>query len=426
MLLETITDFSNPPAMHKCLRLLGSFEGLLWQMDKRSPLHFTLAAHVDGVTTIHKWKEALEQTRQRHPLWSACITETNGGFPFFEQMQDPHVGFRVIKSITVEEWENEVARELCARFDTIAGPLVRAVLVHTELSSMLILSAHHSICDGMSLVFTIRDVLQTLSGSKLKTLALHSSEENSFGLQSLPRTHIQDAELWTGLQPVPTVYRSSCSVPPEVCSLQFSFGLTDALRARARQEGTTVHAALLAAAGIAARSNSSYASGRDLHLCSTINNRGLLDSPEDCCVLFTACDFPIAESTAEDFWDLARRSKKVLRSAQSEDGVRGVLGAVEAVAKAGLDDYSAGEAGGKLFKFDIHLSNLGLIEVPTVYGSISLRHLWGPGVLIGYEGEQTLGASTLNGHLCLLHTSHTPLPQFLEDIESLLGTATKQ
>jgi len=420
MILETVLRETSQA--QGFLRYLGSFEELLWQMNKRSPLHATLAAHVDGSTTIGGWRSALDQTRRRHSLWSAVIAQTEDGAPFFQAMRDPGVELRVIEGEFNQGWEREVARELSVRIDAESGPLVRAVLMHNDSSCMLILSAHHSICDGMSLAFAMRDVLQALSGSKLKKLSLHSSQERRLGMCSEPR-----AQRRSGLRPevsaARTVYRSNSSIIPEVRSLQFSYILTDALRKRARQENTTVHAVLLAAAGMAARRNPGYGSDRDLHLCSTISNRARAGSPEDCGVFFTACDFPLQDSPVDDLWNLARRSKDKLSLGQSEDGVKAVLGAVDGIVQSGLDAYSAGEEGGKLFLFDIHLSNLGAVAIPTSYGALSLRQLWGPGVLIGFAGEQTLGVSTLNGRLCLLHTSHRPLPGFLDQIESTLSLA---
>jgi Condensation domain len=295
MILETVlSDASQAQAF---LRPLGSFEELLWQMDKRSPLHATLAAHVDG-SAIEEWRSALDQTRQRHPLWSAVIAQTEDGAPFFQTMHHPGVALRVLEDEFAQAWEREVARELSLRIDAENGPLIRAVLMHTDSSSMLILSAHHSICDGMSLAFAMRDVLQALSGSKLNKLSLHSSQEHMIGICSEPR-----AQRWSGLRPemtlALTVYRSSSSIIPEVRSLQFSYALTDALRKRVRQEKTTVHAALVAATGIVARRNPGYGAGRDLHLCSTISNRGRVGSPEDCGVFFTACDFPLPDSPVD-------------------------------------------------------------------------------------------------------------------------------
>jgi hypothetical protein len=289
MIPETV--LSETSQAQGFLRPLGSFEELLWQMNKRSPLHATLAAHVDGLTTIEEWRSALEQTRRRHPLWSAVIAETDDGPPFFQAMYAPGVELRIIEGEFTQRWEREVARELSIRIDTESGPLVRAALMHNDASCMLILSAHHSICDGMSLAFAMRDVLRALSGIKLSELSLHSSQEDTLGMCSEP-TAQRRSEQRPEVASAPTVYRSNSSIIPEVRSLQFSYVLTDALRKRARQEKTTVHAALLAAAGMAARRNPGYGSDRDLHLCSTISNRARVGSPEDCSVFFTACDFP--------------------------------------------------------------------------------------------------------------------------------------
>ena len=46
------------PRVHPSLRPLGAFEELLWQMDRRSQLHATLAAHIDGSTTIKQWRRS--------------------------------------------------------------------------------------------------------------------------------------------------------------------------------------------------------------------------------------------------------------------------------------------------------------------------------------------------------------------------------
>ena len=423
MVLDTSPVLNELFQAQHSLRPLGPFEELLFQMDKRSPLHASLVVHVDGLTTIEGWKGALERTRRRHPLWSAVVTEAKGERPCFQEMLDPRVSLRVIKGDFSPYWEREVARELSLPTDHENGPLVRAVLLHTDASCMLILSAHHSICDGMSLAFAIRDTLQALSGIKLEELDLHGSEEDTLGLLSQPRPQRLGAEQlpepWTNF----SVYRSCSSLVPEVSSLQFSCAFTEALRKRAREERTTVHAALVAAAGIAARRQPGYGSGRDLHLCSTISNRALLDSPEDCGVFFTASDFTLADGALDDLWDLARKAKQSLVPAQTADGAKAVLRAVGGIVSSSLDDYSAGEEGGKLFLFDIHVSNLGADPIPTLYGGLSLRQLWGPAVLIGFDGEQNLGASTVNGRLSLLHTSHRPLPGFLDRLESILSSA---
>ena len=48
---------------------------------------------------------------------------------------------------------------------------------------------------------------------------------------------------------------------------------------------------------------------------------------------------------------------------------------------------------------------------------------FGPAVVTGFEGQQTVGVSTVNGALCLLHTSHTPPEGLLEKTQSVLAQA---
>jgi hypothetical protein len=49
--------------------------------------------------------------------------------------------------------------------------------------------------------------------------------------------------------------------------------------------------------------------------------------------------------------------------------------------------------------------------------------MFGPAVLTGFEGHQTIGVATVNRALCLLHTSHTPPEGLLEKTRSVLTQA---
>jgi hypothetical protein len=44
----------------------------------------------------------------------------------------------------------------------------------------------------------------------------------------------------------------------------------------------------------------------------------------------------------------------------------------------------------------------------------------GPCALLGFEGEQTIGVATVDGSLCLTHTSHTPGERLLETMSGVL------
>ena len=124
---------------------------------------------------------------------------------------------------------------------------------------------------------------------------------------------------------------------------------------------------------------------------------------------FTAFGDSFAHGNKESFWDLARSAKHHLEPAQSIVGAKAMLGAVDGeTAKALVADESE-ERPGRIFLFDCHISNLGVLPLAHTYGSISVESIWGPGVLLGFQGEQTLGVSTVNDSICLAHVSHDPI-----------------
>ena len=77
----------------------------------------------------------------------------------------------------------------------------------------------------------------------------------------------------------------------------------------------------------------------------------------------------------------------------------------------------------KVFASEVLLTNLGSLSFDRQFGPVTLKAMFGPAVLTGFEGHQTIGVATVNGALCLLHTSHTPPKGLLEKIQSVLAQA---
>jgi hypothetical protein len=75
------------------------------------------------------------------------------------------------------------------------------------------------------------------------------------------------------------------------------------------------------------------------------------------------------------------------------------------------------------FPCELLLTNLGNLPIQFETGALKLKALWGPSVLMGFEGEQTVGVATTNDSLCLLHTSFAPIPSLLERTEGILRSA---
>jgi hypothetical protein len=75
------------------------------------------------------------------------------------------------------------------------------------------------------------------------------------------------------------------------------------------------------------------------------------------------------------------------------------------------------------FNAQVMFTNLGRIPFDSTFGPLTLESLWAPVALRGIEGEQTLGAVTVNGSLHLTHTSPAPIPGLLAGIEEELRKA---
>jgi hypothetical protein len=71
------------------------------------------------------------------------------------------------------------------------------------------------------------------------------------------------------------------------------------------------------------------------------------------------------------------------------------------------------------------VSNLGVLPFETTFGMFKLEALWGPSVFVGIEGEQMIGATTLNGALHLLHSSYTPITKLLNKMQDVLQSMAR-
>jgi len=292
------------------LRPLGSLEEFLWLIDQNRPVHFALAAQVQGPTTVERWRDALDLVQLRHPLLSVRI-ETNGNSrPHFRRETAARIPLRVAQENDVaQRWESEIELELSIPFNARQAPLVRAVLLHEANQAVFILVAHHSIADGLSIAFVIRDVLQALSGNPIDLLPLLRAHEEILGVTRSDAVQPESSKESNSTSPArPATYLRKEDSRPRIKSLRLTPQLTGRLRERARQEGTTVHGALTSAVALAFWQTNPEFKEEPIRLCSPTDTRKLLGLGEDCAVLISARVVAIEPHASTAFWDIARRS----------------------------------------------------------------------------------------------------------------------
>ena len=72
-----------------------------------------------------------------------------------------------INTVKSNDINELLTNELKHRFDLEKGPLIRFTLLH-QTETTLIINCHHTICDGMSLVYLFKDILRILSGGSIQ------------------------------------------------------------------------------------------------------------------------------------------------------------------------------------------------------------------------------------------------------------------
>jgi hypothetical protein len=333
------------------------------------------------------------------------------------------IPLRIVEDDPTTRWEAEVGEELATPFDPNGAPLIRAVLVQGIHDAAFMLVAHHTIADGISLAYVIRDTLHALTDGFLASLPVLPSQEDLLGFDHMPPQRGSAGELDRKTPAVsPSTYRQRDNARPKVQGLRPSPALTASLRDRARQEGTSVHGALCAALAIAGRQVSAEWRDIPVRIVSPINIRPTLGVGEECGV-FVSAAASVFEVGAAGFWDLARLAKESVAAGQGREGAEAVTSALQQAVSGGTDVAAASEFAATAFAREGMATNLGPLPFDSQFGALKLKALWGPAVLQGLEREQTMGVATVGGSLYLTHTSHTPPDGLLQAMQDILVQA---
>ena len=393
------------------LRPLGALEELFCLFDQHFPTNGSLAAQITGHTTVQQWRDALDAVQQRHPLLSACIDTTFNRVPHFRRATSQRIPLRVITS-PFARWQREIAEEVNRPFTPDQAPLFRAVLLHQETYCTFILSSHHAVCDGSSRIFLLRDILLALSGHALEALPLAPSREVLFGAQQR-----------TSTEPGLPSFAAQRHLMPHVEGIKFTPEQTTALQGRAREEGVTIHTAISAALTIAGRAIDKSWRNNPFRIMSPAEIRDILGLEDQCMVSFSGGEISIAPGGSMTFWELARFAKDGLSAVKSAENISRKVDLQSAAVSSNLTVEQALQLKRNVFDAQVMFSNLGRLPFESTFGPLNLETVWAPSALRGIEGEQTLGAVTVNSSLHLTHTSPAPIPGLLVGIEGELSKA---
>lgn len=406
------------------VRFLIGFERLFLAVEKINGFNFGIAVSFRGATEDATWRAAFDRVQERHPLLNAGINEDDPHAPYFTSGAGLPIPLAFHRRVSATDWQRLMESDIAEPFNLSSGPLLRAAILQDERGCDLIITANHVVIDGMGVLALVRDLLRALAGETLGQLPVP------------PAAEARAAEIRV-TSPVPDSLAKPVDEPQPrnrgyasrnrkgratISALRLSQEQTARLLRYTRREQTTVGAVLSAATLSALRDLSPTLKEADLRLTAALDARPYLGNQDDF-VLSIISPRAIAPFPDQELSASARAIKAQLAPFQSFPAIATTFERVEGVLAQNMDATTLVNVMAEGFAHDVGVSNLRTVEFPDLSAGLAAESVWGPSVLVGYEGEHFIGSATFAGALHLTYSSFTPLPGLLEAVSETITKA---
>lgn len=404
------------------------------------PFNVVMVGRVRGSVNPAQLSATFEKLRIRHPLLAVRVQFENDGSGSFLTDGVPAITIQTEPRERDDHWLLHLRKEFRTTFPLETGPLFRCTLIRSPDISEIVLCGHHAICDGMSLGFLLRDMLQNLGNptqEPIKPLIPPSIDRSTVltpppvnALQSFVMSMIN--KKWEAkdikfsesdrIQLHEKFWQYNNSM--ELLAWSMEPEETKCLVERCREEKVTVNSALwtafLAAQSEVQTEKASYRNRSAM----AVNTRDKLkvSAGESCGFFASSLTVQLNYSFSESFWNNARKvHKKISRKLDrtnpfrmlSADLIHPTLLDSLYFQKYGLLDASISakllkKMGWHKVTYGYALTNVGRFDIPTRYGSLELEEVYGPLFYSDVE-EKMVGVITVGHKLTFLHGSNKAL-----------------
>lgn len=139
----------------------------------RSPFSVvTMVARIRGAVTEQALAAAVGKVQQRHANLRVRLEDDDRHNPWLTTEGAAAIPVEVIARESADQWIR-VARETGkVPFEFDKRPPIRFILVQSEEVSELVVMCHHILCDGLSLAYLVRDLLELLGNPSREVTVL--------------------------------------------------------------------------------------------------------------------------------------------------------------------------------------------------------------------------------------------------------------
>ena len=149
-------------------RELNDMEYMNYSMGQ--PYNLAVVIRIMGNLTEESLKSVFVKLQIRHPLLKVRIEHDDKDIPWLTSENVEAIPITVVKRLDEAHTRREFQKHLVTPFDyeKKEQPLFRITLLSSNQNSDLVLCAQHTITDGMSMVFLVRDLMKYLNYPKEK------------------------------------------------------------------------------------------------------------------------------------------------------------------------------------------------------------------------------------------------------------------
>jgi hypothetical protein len=202
---------------------------------------------IEGSFEADRLREALSRVQRKHPALRVLLREEPDGL-YYEADSAPGIPLRILPRVTEDDYRRVCQTELHTAF-TCDKPLLRVVWLRSDAESDLLLATSHRICDGMSMLTIIREVLRALYTDEELIPYAPVTRRDIIGdyLPPHPWKRRLAVHLINAL--LRLIPRSRRTPENNEQHVEWNAGsaLLHALKQRCKAEGVSIHAALLVA-----------------------------------------------------------------------------------------------------------------------------------------------------------------------------------
>jgi NRPS condensation-like uncharacterized protein len=410
-------------------RRMGGPERVLLLM----PLNVVMVAKIRGAVEVEQLASILDSLRKRHALLAVRVVIDENDTAWYVTKGVPEFTINTIPRQAEDQWLQTVVEECKTSFPVETGPLVRFSLLHSPEKSDLVICAHHAICDGMSLTYLIRDILQQLADpeQEVETLPEPPAITRDTVPSPPPANFIARGviglfnKLWTrknirfdgnDLKNLHRVFWEK-NRAAGVLAWECSVTETKALVSRCRAENVTVNTALWTAFLAAQYEVQGDAEPYRASAGLAVSTRDKLTVPVGEAFGFYASSLTarLAYDPGRTFWDSARIFHEKIGDSLAKTNIFRSLSA-ELVAPTLLDSLYFSKYGlikSKLseklvqqmnwrgISYGYAITNVGQMNIPTSYDQYQLESVYGPFVYSDVN-EKTMGVITVGDKITFL------------------------